>query len=686
MVLFFLLAFSMIFVYSCKEQDFPPEGDGDTEQPATPGGTNQNPDNGESGGGSNTDSGNSGTGSDENGNTGSGTGDNSGENTGGDTTNPDYTVSEKSAVMLQGFNWASAPRNSSSNWGKWYNVMINNADAIGGKFSYVWCPPPSKCDTASSEGYCPTELNVLDNCYGTKEELEQMIDAISPAKAIADIVVNHRSGSTSWGDFTNPAWGVVKGSNYGAICSDDEGFNSEPAYMGKATVKGASDSGEGYAASRDLDHSNPTVSQGIEDWMNNVLKPAGFVGWRYDYVKGFDGKYVGQYNSSSDAEFSVGEFWPTDGYNASNPSAWGNQIKNWISSTASNGGKKSKAFDFALKGAMNSVFGCTWFDANWNAGSNGASYNYGLLADQSNLVISQPADAVTFVDNHDTGSTQGHWALNSSAIGTAYAFILTHPGVPCVAWQHYFTYAESGSINDTYYSKINSQSTYIGGNTVPGTSNTYRKHIDYLIELRNRIGIEYDDTVTTTGTSSSCYVGEITGNNGTLLVKIGNVSAATGDGYSGNDPIYSGTNFAIWEKGVNGEASLGGNGSSGGSTDGGSTGGGTGGVTTGDVTLTVTGPDWTWNEAPAIFCWAWKDGVNGSWYSCTGSGSTIYATVPSDAQYFLIVRCYDGTTVPNWETTGNVLGRIYNKTADMTINSGQTSYSVEFVKYEYNPL
>ena len=421
--------------------------------------------------------------------------------------------------------------------------------------------------------------------------------------------------------------------------------------------KGAKDTGEGYSAARDLDHTNPKVQQGIIDWMNNILKPAGFVGWRYDYVKGFGGEYVGKYNAGSEAEFSVGEYWPSDGYNSGNPSAWGSEIKSWISSTEKNGGQKSKAFDFALKGAMNTVFG--------NKGSNISNSNYSLLAHSSNLMISQPEDAVTFIDNHDTGSSQAHWYLDPADVGTAYAFILTHPGYPCVAWQHYFTDAQSGGYGD---------SQYIGGKTVPGTSNTYRKHIDYLIDLRNRIGIEYDDTVKTDGTSNSCYVGEIIGNNGTLLVKIGNVTAATGEGYAGNDPIYSGTNFAIWEKGVDGDATLGGNGSSGGGSSGGN-------VSTGDVTLTLTGPDWTWNTT-SIFCWAWNDSREGSWYSCTGSGTTIYATVPSDATKFLIVRCYYGSTAPDWEIkSGDGPGRIYNKTVDRDIVSGQTSYSIDFVDY-----
>ena len=50
-----------------------------------------------------------------------------------------------------------------------------------------------------------------------------------------------------------------------------------------------------------------------------------------------------------------------------------------------------------------------------------------------------------------------------------------------------------------------------------------KEHIDYLIALRQRIGIEYDDFVDTEGTTSTCYVGEIKGNNGTILIKIGDI-------------------------------------------------------------------------------------------------------------------------------------------------------------------
>ena len=479
--------------------------------------------------------------------------------------------SSKTGVMLQGFTWNSAPRgtgwnkeNPSPYWGNWYGIMKKNAASIKDTFEYVWFNPPSICDSASSEGYAPTELNNLNSYYGTAAELKEVIQAIQPAKAIADIVVNHRAGSTCWGDFTNPVWGVVKGVKYPAICSDDEAFNASSGdkdhMVGKPS--GAADTGAPYGAYRDLDHTNTSVQDGIIAWMNDVLKPAGFVGWRYDYVKGFAGKYVGKYNAGSDAQFSVGEYWPTAGYNASSPSVWGNEIKNWIASTEEESGQKSRAFDFALKGAMNSVFGCTWRKGeypNYTSGGSSGSGNYALLADESNLYISQPSDAVTFIDNHDTGSNQGHWELNRNKIGAGYALILTHPGVPCVSWSHYFTFSEGGNGDTTYpYSGLGAAQSYLAGNTVAGTEKTLREHIDYLIQLRKETGIEYDSVRTTLKADSSVYAAEITGTNGSLIVSIGGSYTPDGDGYAGNNPIYGGTNFKIWKKGVNGEYTSGG--------------------------------------------------------------------------------------------------------------------------------
>lgn len=512
--------------------------------------------------------------------------------------------------------------------------MLASADDIKNTFEYVWFPPASKTDTASSEGYAPTQLNDLNSCYGTEAELKSVVQAIQPAKAIADIVVNHRAGTTSWGDFTNPRWT----DDYYSICSDDEGFSNSSSPMNGSSKKGAADSGMGYEAYRDLDHTNLSVQQGIYSWMNTVLRRAGFVGWRYDFVKGFGGEYVGYYNAMTDTAFSVGEYWP-DG-----DSNWDTLLNEWVNKTETTvnsvAGKKSRAFDFVLKEKLNSAFG--WYKAGQEPTN---SWDMRLLADSSTLMRSAPETAVTFVDNHDTGSTQQHWELKWDNVPAAYAFILTHPGYPCVAWQHYFT-------GDGWQ--------YRGGETVSGTTKTFKEHIDYLISLRKSVGIEYDDTVEVLKSTETLYAAKITGTSGEIVVAIGgDVWSPTGEGYAGNHPVYQGGNFKIWQKG---EA----------------------GIEPAKVAVTVTAEDdWIWNGDVLIFAWVWGGSYGGGqWVETTGSGTTINLSIYDDIAGFNFARCVAGTTKPDWSATGDSAGRIYNKSPDVTFVKGTTTYNVgAFVEY-----
>ncbi len=67
---------------------------------------------------------------------------------------------------------------------------------------------------------------------------------------------------------------------------------------------------------------------------------------------------------------------------------------------------------------------------------------YWRLRDPNNqapgLIGWWPEMAVTFIDNHDTGSTQAHWPFPGDKAITGYAYLMTHPGVPCIFWEHYF--------------------------------------------------------------------------------------------------------------------------------------------------------------------------------------------------------------------------------------------------------
>lgn len=453
-----------------------------------------------------------------------------------------------SGVMLQGFTW-SAPATSQY----WYANISSNAAEIKDTFEYVWYPPASDSSDPSGNGYLPRKLNQLYQSdtdtnpvpygYGLEDELKQSIVDIKPAKAIADVVINHRCGTTSWGDFTEPSFGQ----DFAAICGDDEGFSEKKSGMFGASLYGADDTGEKYAAGRDLDHTNSTVQKGIVTWMNSVLKEAGFEGWRYDFVKGYGSRYPGYYNAKTSPVFSVGEYWPTGSFSASTPGTWSDAISKWIEGTSSstNGtaGQVSRAFDFVLKGVLNEVFGCNnekykatdTIPSGYEVGDykEYANNHYDYLANAANIYKKLPGYAVTFVDNHDTGSTQAHWYLDPHDIGAAYAFILTHPGYPCVAWYHYF--AAEDCPND-------SQAQYMGGKVVPGTTVTYKNFIKQLIALRKTAGITDLSSVETVAATSSQYVGKVTGTNKTLVVALG----ASYDCPAGYTEEISGTGFQVY--------------------------------------------------------------------------------------------------------------------------------------------
>ena len=233
--------------------------------------------------------------------------------------NENFTLDEAytgtgSDVMLQGFTWATQSGT--------YTTITSNASAIAGAgFTMVWFPPCSL--SADTNGYLPTQWNNLASKYGTQAELQAAITALhnSSVKAIADIVINHRCGSTNWADFSNPAFA----DNNLAIASGDEYFASgNPG--ASITTRGAADSGEGYSAGRDLDHSNASVQSVTKTWLSWLKSTIGFDGWRYDFVKGYNGKYVGIYNDATSPSFSVGEYWPTNSFSTSNPNAWRQEI------------------------------------------------------------------------------------------------------------------------------------------------------------------------------------------------------------------------------------------------------------------------------------------------------------------------------------------------------------------------
>jgi alpha-amylase len=209
-----------------------------------------------------------------------------------------------------------------------------------------------------------------------------------------------------------------------SVCSDDE--------WGQGT--GNADSGDKYAAAPDLDHSNTTVQSDITAWLNWLKDPnnAGFDGWRYDYSKGYWGGYTKIYNEGSSPQFSVGEFWPDipgGQYYDSYPNTdWHRQILvDWINAA----GTTSTAFDFTTKWQLQLAM------------ERGELWRLGSVP---GLIGWWGEKAVTFLDNHDTGSTQNHWPFPGDKVLQGYAYILTHPGIPCIFWDHLYTWGHYNAI------------------------------------------------------------------------------------------------------------------------------------------------------------------------------------------------------------------------------------------------
>ncbi|WP_309887482.1 hypothetical protein [Archangium sp.] len=100
-----------------------------------------------------------------------------------------------------------------------------------------------------------------------------------------------------------------------------------------------------------MDHSKQYVRDSLSTWMGTRLANVGFDGWRFDFVKGFSGAYVGEYVTRTTPTFCVGEFWPTNYFDPNDPANWRNQIVGWVDAT----GGRCSAFDFVTKGLLNQV-------------------------------------------------------------------------------------------------------------------------------------------------------------------------------------------------------------------------------------------------------------------------------------------------------------------------------------------
>lgn len=373
-------------------------------------------------------------------------------------------------VMLQGFYWDSYDAT------KWTNLQ-KQADELGEYFSLVWLPQSAKAANNPSMGYDDLYwLTNYNSSFGTEAELRSLISAFKKAGvgSIADVVINHRGNVSTWTDFPVE---VYKGETYqllstDIVANDDGGRTKTWADSRGISLSKNNDTGDGWGGMRDLDHYSPNVQKNVKAYLGMLLNDLGYVGLRYDMVKGYAGSFTGIYNSAAKPAFSVGEYW--DG----NPDA----VKNWINATKVAGVPQSAAFDFPLRYTIRNAANGN----NWGILRNGA----GLAKDGYYQQYS-----VTFVENHDTEKRSGGPDNDPIRRDTlaANAYMLAMPGTPCIFLKHWID---------------------------------CKKDIKQMISARRFVGVHNQSAFSSFANGAGYYVVKTTGDNGELLAVVGTAAGS----------------------------------------------------------------------------------------------------------------------------------------------------------------
>ncbi len=360
--------------------------------------------------------------------------------------------------MLQFFEWYYPADGSLWNH---FKAEAGKLKSIG--IDSVWLPPAHKGTQGNqSTGYDSYDLYDLGEFdqkgsvatkYGTKQ---QLIDAVKAGKeaglqVYADLVLNHMGGGDeqepvtvrkvnpenrnefisepyeieAFTKFTFPGragkysqfvWDFqcFAGVDYDARTQETAIYSIQNQYGdGWQDVLDNENGNYDFLMFCDIDYRNPNVREEFKRWGKWFVETVGFNGFRLDAIKHIDPQFYNEWLDFMRAElnqelFTVGEYWaPYD-------------LPSMLDYITITDGRVS-LFDAPLQGNFH------------QASKAGSSYNLATIFDNT-LVQTNPALAVTLVENHDTQPLQSlEQTVETWFRPMAYALILLREaGYPCI--------------------------------------------------------------------------------------------------------------------------------------------------------------------------------------------------------------------------------------------------------------
>lgn len=460
-----------------------------------------------------------------------------------DVNNEVYAASDekRNETMLQGFEWFSPTCKTSGYTGLWNELTSSASELSKVGFTSIWLPPAYKNDNINSVGYAPYDLydmgefnqkGEVKTKYGSYSEYKKCIDSLhnNGISVYADIVLNHKASADGTeyvkarevsssnrnnvitSEKTIKSWTVFnfdgRGNKYstfkwsakhfdGVDYDANNGRTAVYLFSGKSwdSAVSAENGNYDYLMYADIDFSNNEVVTELQKWGKWYTKEFKLDGYRLDAVKHIDAGFYKKWlayerKESGKSLFTVGEYW----------SGNVNELTDYLSKVDNS----MSLFDVPLHYNFQ------------NASTQNGNYDMRNLF-KNTLVDKKAANAVTFVDNHDTQPGQSLTStVRNSFKMQAYASILTREGgIPCVFYGDYY-----------------------GTNDASKSISSNKKQIDALVKARYNYAYgkqnDYLDDSDIIGWTRE----------GVSSIKNSGLATVISDGRSGAKKMYVGRNHA----------------------------------------------------------------------------------------------------------------------------------------------